>query len=260
MFSPEERRLAAMLDALPRRLHAVHRWQGWREPRGAGHLHHVPTLVLAVQGPVEVRRSGTRLRLGTGEAVVIAPGVWHFQEPVDGDAVAWMQGLLPAGSDIQFWLSGGRRRDGGVAKEPASTALAAMLAEDDGAARLVHLRGLVEAVLRSGVEPMPVPSPAMTRMIEALWSGAHRGATARDIVLAARLSRSRAYELFKAHFGESMHRALLAFRAGLAESLVRSGLSTDAAARLAGFSGRNALARRRRIQRRNGQAPRPGRG
>lgn len=250
MFSPHERHWAALLHDLPSRLGRVHCWQGWREPQGAGHLHHVPTLVLAVRGPVLVRRGRSQLRLDSGETLVIGPGVWHDQEPLRQGGAAWMQGFFSSVSDVQLWDSSGERFEGGVPLQPSRSLMEGILHCADEAQRRVRLRQLLESVLAHGLQPIPAHDTPVQAMIARLWSEAHRGIAASDLVAASGLGRSQAYARFTAAYGCPPHQALLDLRLSLAEGLLDAGLSSAAAAACAGFSSAHALNRRRRLQRR----------
>lgn len=247
MFSPRERYWAALLQDLSSRLGRVHCWQGWREPQGAGHLHHVPTLVLAVRGPVLVRRGPSQLRLDSGEALVIGPGVWHDQEPLRQAGAAWMQGFFSHVSDVQLWDASGEGFEGGVALQPSRRILEEILQCEDGQLRQSKLRCLIEGVLAQGLQPIPAYDAPVQAMIARLWSDAHRGIAASDLVAASGLGRSQAYARFSAAYGCPPHQALLDLRLSLAEGLLHAGLSTAAAAACAGFSSPHALNRRRRL-------------
>lgn len=246
MFSPHERHWAALLHDLPQRLGSVHCWQGWREPQGEGHLHHVPTLILAVRGPVVVHRGRSPLRLSSGEALVIGPGVWHRQDDLRQGGAAWMQGFLSTISDVQFKDASGVSWEGGVPIEPNRRLLEAILSSDDPTQRQRLLRRLIEGVLAEGLHPISAHDPPVQAMIATLWREAHRGIGARELVAASGLGRSQAYQRFTAAYGCAPHQALLDLRLSLAEGLLAAGLSTQAAARCAGFSSAHALNRRRR--------------
>lgn len=244
MLGPRQRRWAALLDSLPERIARVRTWTGWRDPAadGPGHLHHIPTLVVCLDGTVRVERPGERVDLAPGEVLAIAPGVWHRHHGPRGRSVAWMQGFAAGFSDVLCWDAEGWW-SGAVPTQPSLLLMERLLAHPGPDVACDLLR----QVLREEIAPRDGGDhPAVRAMLRTFWSGLHRGISAEDLVRASGLARSRAWQLFTQAYGVPPHRALLDARRSLAQGLLDAGLGPGEAARRAGFRDAASFARERR--------------
>lgn len=255
MLGSRERRWARLLEALPG---AIGRVEAWTDPRpagsGDGHQHHVPTLVACLDGALRVEGPGRRVDLARGDLLAIAPGVWHRHERLRGAAVAWMQGFLHAGSDVNLADPAGGWW-GTLPTEPSRPLIERILAAPRPETRRALAAELARAILASDLRPLGLAAdPLASRMLHALWRGLHRGGTGGDVIRAAGCRRSRAYAVFTALYGLPPHRTVLAARLELAAALLRAGLPVATVAARCGFPDRRALTRAWR--RRHGTPPR----
>jgi AraC-like DNA-binding protein len=246
MISRSDRRWQQRIDAFLAAPGRVHRWTGWRDPQQAGEIHHIPTLVVVLEGGARVHRSGQDLDLGPGEALVIGPGVWHRHRPAKAGSALFQQGFVGLGSDIVLHDSEGKWH-GLCPSQPSRRLMEALLACDDDAGRRSRLIDLLRAIGEGEIRPAPRADEAAQAMLHRMWRDLHLGVQARDLVAASGLSTSRAYEVFKAAYGLPPQQAILEARRSLAEGLIAAGLSVNSAAACAGFADHRALARRRRL-------------
>lgn len=246
-MDPDQRRWWRWLEDLPERLGRVERWIEVPPPPiqdDGGHLHAVPSLVVGLTGVVRVRRPAGACDLHAGDALVIAPGVWHEHLSVRAGSAFFAQGFLPTASDV---LIGDHRRrfHGLLPREPSHRLCCQVLTAADPQARCRHLRALLTQVLAERVTDHGATHPAVRLMVKRLWSGLHRGVTVDDLVRASGLSRSQAYRVFTVGYGVSPKAALEGARLELADSLAATGLSKTETASRSGFSSPRALARAR---------------
>ena len=246
MLSAWHQRWVRRVTEVTTHFDVVHRWQGWRDPQGDGHVHHIPTIVVAVEGRVALRRGRERVVLEQGNCLLIAPGVWHEHLPLRGSSASWEQGLLTAASDIVYREANGYRW-GAVPLQPAKRLIESLWHANSGTQHAALLGELLEANLSVEAVDPAAQHPAVSRMLQAMWSGLHDGVQAADLVAVSGLSRSQAYSLFTAATGSSPHQALLEARTNLAEGLIQAGLTITAAATSAGFANDQALRRRRSL-------------
>lgn len=242
-MGPEQRHCWRLLEDLPARLARVERWTCLDEPADDdGHLHTVPSLVACLAGAVRALGPDGACDLGPGEALVIAPGVWHEHVPVRPGTVFFAQGFLPTGSDVI--LGDHRQRFRGLLpREPSHRLCAAACAATAPAARLALVRDLLAQVLAEQVEDLGPADPAFRLMVRRLWSSLHRGVAVADLVRASGRSRAQAYRLFTAGYGLPPKAALEAARLELAEALAAAGLPAAGIARRCGFASARSLAR-----------------
>src|SRR3954470_12289820 len=100
---PTTRRWWLLLDQLPDKLGPVTVWRDSSAlPAGDGHMHANPTAVVCLTGVVRVSRPGRKIDLKPGEALLIAPGIWHRHEPLRPGSVWFGLGYLSAWSDVML--------------------------------------------------------------------------------------------------------------------------------------------------------------
>jgi AraC-like DNA-binding protein len=246
-MDPCQRRWWRLLDDLPAHLGAVHRWVGLAAPpaTGSGGLHAVPTSVVCLAGVVRARRPGAVLDLHPGEALLIAPGVWHQHEALRPGAVVFAQGFLATCSDVLLRESG-RGWYGRLPSQPSRNLMEAALGSADAAQRRRRFGELIAQVLAEPVSDLGFDHPALDRMIDRMWSGLHRGLTVTQVLAASGLSRAQAYRLFTMGYGLPPKRAMEQSRLWLARGLLEAGCSRGAAARGSGFTSTDSLRRAER--------------
>lgn len=249
----DQRRWWRLLEELPPRLGAVHRWTDVRLPTDpAWDQHAVPTLVACLDGVVRVHRQGGHQDLGPGEVLVLGAGVWHRHAPLRRGTVTWCQGFLPAWSDV--WLGTAEARwYARCPSQPALRFVEAAVTATDVAARRQAIAGLLGAVLADATEDPGFGSEPVQRMVTALWRGLHQGITVEDLVTASGLQRAQAYAVFTAAYGITPKAALTEGRLSLAAGLLAAGLTVAETARRSGW--RNADTFSRAWRRRFGVAP-----
>jgi AraC-like DNA-binding protein len=249
-MDPWQRRWWRLLEDLPGRLGPVHRWTGLAAPPadGSGGLHASPTAVVCLAGVVRVSRTGEVRDLHAGEALLIAPGVWHHHEALRPGALVFAQGFLAICSDILV-RDQARRWSGRLASQPSRNLMEASLAVGDAAQRRRRFAELLAQVLAEPVSDLAFDHPALDRMIDRLWSGLHRGVSVAQVLAASGLSRAQAYRLFTAGYGLPPKRAIEQSRLWLARGLLAAGSGRGEAAHASGFGSAERL---RRAERRAG--------
>jgi len=247
MLSPALRRLGVLLDAWPARLSRLVVWQirpgqTTRFDDSGQHRHTIPTLVSCLKGVVRVRAGQGVCDLHPGDALVIAPGVWHRHEALRSGSAAIGVGSVGRWSDIAL-LEGGSVIWGRLPAEPSRGLLARCATASTDTERLRFLRELAAQVISEKVEPLDFPHPAVERMLSKLWTRLDRGITAADLVTASGLGRSQAYALFTSALGISPKRAVEQSRWELAQHLLAAGCSADEVVHACGYGDRRAMAR-----------------
>lgn len=185
---------------------------------------------------------GSDLDLGSGEALLIAGGVWHEHVPLRPGSIWFGQGFMAAWSDVSIG-SNKREWSGRLPSEPSRRIIeAALLTTDEAqAARLVA--GLVGQVLSESVTDLRIEIPALFPMIELLWRRCHLGVTVADLVAASGLKRAQAYRVFTEGFGVTPKEALATTRMWLAASYLQSGMGVTEVAALAGYPSADTFSR-----------------
>jgi len=247
VMDPWQRRWWRLLEDLPARLGAVQRWTGLAAPPadGDGGLHATPTAVVCLAGVVRVRRPGEVLDLHAGEALLIAPGVWHHHEAMRPGALVFAQGFLATCSDVLV-RDEARRWSGRLASQPSRNLMEAALAAADAAQRRRRFAEVIAQFLAEPVSDLAFDHPALDRMIDRMWSGLHRGVSVAQVLAASGLSRAQAYRLFTAGYGLPPKRAMEQSRLWLARGLLSAGVGRGAAARGSGFATAERLRRAER--------------
>ncbi len=245
LFDAVIRRWSNLLEAMPDRLAAVRRWT---DPVDApsdtatGHQHTVPTLVCCLAGVMRIERPGTRVDLLPGEALVIAPGVWHHHAQVRPGSVVFGQGFMAAWSDVVVY-DGRRDIAGRIPTQPSRLLMDRLLGEADDARRLAMTRELMQQALGETARPLEFPHPALPKMLRLLWGRLHRGVTADDLVRVSGLARSQAYAIFTTGYGISPRLAIARSRLDLAEALLNAGVPAAQVAARCGFPDRTTFTR-----------------
>lgn len=255
LFDADLRRYAALLEKMPAALMTVHRWSEPTPPSaetGTGHLHAVPTLITCLSGVVRAERLGARIDLHPGEALVIAPGVWHLHAGTRPGSVAFGQGFMAAWSDLVVY---DHRRSvaGRIPLQPSRMLLDQALATIDDQQRVVVVRELLALSLSEKARPLDISHPALAKMVRLLWSRLHRGVTAEDLVRVSGLARSQAYSIFAKGYGVSPRLAIARGRLDLAVALIKAGLPASEVADRCGFPSRATFTRA--WKRAHGQPP-----
>ena len=247
--------MAVLLDAWPSRLSRLVVWQvkpghTARFDDNGQHRHTIPTLVSCLTGVIRVRAGQGVCDLHPGDALVIAPGVWHRHEPLRSSSAAIGVGSVGRWSDITL-LEGASVIWGRLPAQQSRSLLARCVATTADAERLRILRELAAQVMSEKVEPLDFPHPAVERMLSKLWTRLDRGITAADLVSASGLGRSQAYALFTLALGISPKRAVEQSRSDLAQHLLAAGCTSDEVVHACGYGDRRAMARiHRRLQER----------
>lgn len=243
-FRPEIVDWWRLLQELPPRLGAVHRWRAAdHPPRGSGlHQHHTVTMVLCLAGAVRIAHPADRIDLSAGDALLVEAGAWHHHAPLRSGCVAFGQGFMGGRSD---WImhSAGLELVSSVPTEPSLGQLERALALDDGSGRqrllAEHLRGF----LTERSQPISADHRAYPAMELALWDNLHRRGTVAAMVRASGLSRAQAYRIFTACSGTAPAQAVRRERLALARRLLGDGTGAATVAERCGFPGIRAMRR-----------------
>ncbi len=244
-LTPGERRWWRLLDDLPQTLGRVHRWRERVPPPvldDGGHLHANPTTVICLAGVVRITAPRLRLDLLAGEALVIAPGVWHRHAPLRRDAVWFGQGFLAGWSDVILG-DGDRCWTGQVPSQPSRRLCEQALAEEHAGRRYERFRTLLVQVLAESVAHQAFAHPALRAMLARFWNGLHRGVSVAEVLRASGLSRAQAYRVFTAGYGVPPKEAIETARLWLAAELLTSGMPVAETAARCGFSSPGTFAR-----------------
>lgn len=251
-MDPALRRWWRLLEELPARLARVERWLDAGPPpgdgRGGDHLHAVPTLVACLDGVVRCERPGGGIDLAPGEALLIAPGVWHGHTRTRSGSVFFAQGFLATAADVVLGDHQGRF-GGRLPREPARRIAGLALAAGDPALRRARCAELVAQVLAETVTDNEFADPVLRRMLHRMWNGLHRGVGVAELVAASGLSRAQAYRVFTAGYGVAPKAALELARLELADGLLAAGLGPGAVAARCGFPSTATFTRARRRRR-----------
>ncbi len=204
-----------------------------------GHwLHPVPTVVVALAGVVRIEVPGGRpYDLRSGEALVVAPGAAHRHAPLRSGAASLALGFDYGLCDLEL-CGPGVRLGAAMPCEPAWMLVGRMLRGDSSA--LGPLLALVVERPLSEVQPLPV---AVLRMRDRIRSHGLTPITAAAVARAGGLRPSRAWQLFRAHFGCTPRQALERRRCAVAAALLQQGLDVTETARRCGFSDRGTFSR-----------------
>lgn len=204
-----------------------------------GHwLHPVPTLVVALSGVARIESPGRpALDLTPGQALVIAPGAAHRHVPLRRQAATLELGFDYGCCDLEFHAD--RLVIGAtMPRQPAEALMGRLQAGDDGA-----LRGLLALIIDRPLQDLQQLPLAAQRMRDRIRSHGLTPITAADVARAGGLQPSRAWQLFRAHFGCTPRQALERRRCAVAAALLAQGLAVAAVAQRCGFTGRGTFTR-----------------
>ncbi|HYE04742.1 MAG TPA: AraC family transcriptional regulator [Planctomycetota bacterium] len=234
-MDPTTRRWWLLLDQLPDKLGPVSVWRDSSAmPGGDGHMHANPTAVVCLTGVVRISRPGRKADLKPGEALLLAPGIWHRHESLRPGSVWFGLGYLSAWSDV---LLGDDQREwhGKLPAEPGRRLMDEALAATDENERTEILKRCVRQVLDESVSELAWEHPAMGRMVDALWQRLHLGVSVDDLVRVSGLRRTRAYALFTRGYGVPPKQAIAQSRLWLAKGLLEADLPVAEVARRCGY-------------------------
>lgn len=236
-MDPRQRRWWNLLDALPSRLGQVHVWTeaGHQIPTDTSwHFHTMPTFVACLEGVVRVCSQQEHLDLHPGDALLIAPGVWHGHAPLMPGSIACTQGFMTTWSDLELADCAGSWF-GRVPRDPCRELLEDAIEASEPGIRRVYTLQFITRLLAEDILPWDRTHPALMRMVARLWSGIHLGVQVDDLVRVSGLSRAQAYRVFTAGYGASPRAAIAEARACLAQGLSRMGLSLPEVAAHSGY-------------------------
>lgn len=207
------------------------------EPAGHG-LHPVPTVVAALRGAVRVEVPGGRpVDLAAGDVLAIAAGAAHRHAPLRAGAAVLELGFDYGWCDLEL-----RARDVAISaampRQPAEGLVGRMLAGDAAA-----VGPLLEQVLERPLQDLHRLPPAARRMRDRIRSHGLTPITAAAVVRASGLRPSRAWQVFRLHFGCTPHQALERRRCAVARSLLQRGADVSTAALRCGYRDRGTFAR-----------------
>jgi len=196
-------------------------------------MHPNPTLMACLAGVVRIRCCSAKkdgkddiIDLHPGDVVLIAAGVWHHQENIHGDSVAFGQGFIGTWSDVYLR---------NVTTNPSRRFMDAALSAKSIEERRTHTDALLKQVLTESVDHYAFAEASMQNMVNLLWARFHTGLSVTELLKSSGLSRSRAYVVFTNGYGMSPKEALETMRLWLAGSLLRVGVPVAETALRAGF-------------------------
>ncbi len=219
-----------------------------------GHwLHPVATVVVALRGPARIESPGREaIDLVPGDAVVIAPGAAHRHVPLRNQAAALGLGFEYGWCDLEFNI-GAQTVGASMPQQPAED-LVGRMREGDAAA----LGSLLALVLDRPLQDVRQLPASALRMRDRIRSHGLTPITAADIARAGGLQPSRAWQVFREHFGCTPRQALERRRCAVAAALLEQGHPVGEVAQRCGFGDRGTFARAfTRVQ---GRTPRAQRG
>lgn len=205
------------------------------------HQHAMPTLVLPLSGVVRVVGK-TALDLHPGELLIIEPGCWHDHVPHKPGSTSFGLGFLAGQTDVLFFDES-QVLWGAVPQAPYQSLMSALIEATAIGERLELADRILQQVVSDRIHYVDWIEPGVLAMAAHLWNHLHQRIDANTIVTHAGLSRTQAYQLFKAFFHRSPKQELLAQRLDLARWLLHRGLSVTETALRCGFHDRADLTR-----------------
>lgn len=247
------------MHALAARPGAIHAWQHGPANFPTSQVglleefHPEPSLEFCLAGSMRIEKPDARVDLLPGDALLIAPGVWHRASPLRTGAVRLELGFMPSHARVYF-QSIDHTWCGRLANEPCRALIQSALAQRGQADRRAIVTRLLDSIVDAPIEHLLFDSLAQWRMVNLLWTRARDGLTVEEMLAASGLSRTHAYRLFLAGYGLTPKRAIESTRLRLAEQLLGSGLPIATVARQCGFPSADTF--RRAWKRHHGQPPR----
>lgn len=198
----------------------------------------MPTVVIGLRGVVRLRAAGRNvIDLQPGDAAVIAAGAWHEHEPLRRSAAALALGFDYGMCDLL--LSNAETTVPAVLpQQPAWQVVERLLAGDERA-----MSDLLALVLEVPWRDVPHLPAAVERMRDHIRSHGLTPITAADLARISGLGPSRAWELFREHFGCTPRQALERRRCAVAAALLDHGLAVSEVASRCGFVDRGTFTR-----------------
>ncbi len=201
-------------------------------------LHPVPTVVIALKGVVRLAvPGGPAVDLAAGDAAVVAPGAAHRHERLRHQSISLELGFDYVGCDIEL-RSTDATLDGVMPRQPAERLVNRMLNADRAA--FAELLTLLLEVPWKEVQELP---EAARLMRDRIRSHGLTPITAIDVAAASGLQTSRAWQVFRAHFGCTPRQALEQRRCAVAAALLEQGLTVAEVARRCGFRDQGTFSR-----------------
>lgn len=246
-LNPELWRLWHLARAVATTPGPIHMLRGREAPRGNirdMQLHHVPTVVVCLEGVIRIITAKSHIDLTPGEVLIIAPAAWHTHAPLRPGSAGLGLGLTPgARSDVVLYHAA-NWHGFTVPDARMRGLLYALLAAQKSELKELARQALGEALDHRG-EHRVMPEP-VSRMAVTLWWQLTGRLSARNILQASGLSHRQAHRLFVQQFGTTPQQALRQCRLDLANSLVSEGCSPTEAAARSGFLNRADLIRTQR--------------
>jgi AraC-like DNA-binding protein len=183
----------------------------------------------------------------------MAPGAWHHHELLRPSSVVYLQGLLPAQSDVSLFV-GGTTYGTLIPLEPSRLLLHRFFDADGASAAYSLCDELIGQFLTERAQDWVIPAGPLARMTFYYWHHLHQPIGAADIVHAGGLGPTHAGRLFRSYHHQSPKAALETSRLAIARQLLREGMAIGEIPRRCGFASLNHFERAfRRIE---GLAPR----
>lgn len=202
----------------------------WRHP--------VPTVVVGLLGVVRIERpSGPPIDLQAGDAVVIAPGTAHRHVPLRRDSAALELGFDYGWCDLEFH-GAATSLAATLPRQPAEAQVQGMLAGETQA-----LGRLLDLLLARPLQDMRHLPAAALAMRDRIRSHGLTPISAADVARAGGLQPSRAWQVFKVHFGCTPRQALERRRCAVAAAQLEAGMGVAEVAQACGFRDRGTFSR-----------------
>ncbi|NRA36805.1 MAG: helix-turn-helix domain-containing protein [Planctomycetes bacterium] len=246
-----------MSDALPmwmqlevqsKNLHTVHRLQA-NQNRIAywpgADLHHVPTINLCLRGQCRVRYERSAFfTLEEGEALVIAPGVFHQHEPLRSGSCFLSQGIAPKHSDFQLYGKDIMVR-GTIPLNRVQSVFYKIIDDRSSqhASWVKDMRAVCHSILHEHTVEQKDQPASFQKMFAYFVRHVYSGISADDIVQVSGVSRSQANKVWSKMYPLPMREAISQHRLYLAKLLLVTDLSMTDIAERCGFASRQQMTR-----------------
>ena len=209
-------------------------------------MHHVPTSVVCLQGQARLYiERDQALTLEAGEAVVIAPGVFHQHDKIAKNCFVMLQGLTPKASDFHL-RSSDTSFYGYIPLERAQDVFHRIIQESERHALrwIEDMRKVCGRILNEHVAASNAVPQQFSRMFHYFVRFAYEGITVEDVINVSNLSRSRAYALWTKYYGTPLRQAICQQRLYLAKLLLsNTGMDVRSISERCGFHSRQQMTR-----------------